>query len=579
MPEALAARQPAVAQRADPQRAAGYPDRQRAPLARGGIDRLQRSIGNRGMMQFLRSAHIQPKLTVGPVDDEYEREADRVADQVMRMPDPASAASAQRSTLRVQRKCVACEARKRQREPHISRKCASCEEAEEEHAVQAKFDAGGPGEASSELDAYIAGSRGGGAPLPSSTRAYFENRFGHDFGGVRVHTGARSVQAASEINALAFATGSDIHFASGRFQPGTPDGDRLLAHELTHTIQQTGGRERVQRRGPVVRPPVRAPAARLGGPTQQDNTLEGMMERARGRNYAERERFQMERPVATLQRGGRAPDFITEEGTRRHSWLGGPGGGGSVDYRVRKFHILDAIEYHASRASTEEDLEAIVNRFIPGVATGYAVTDVGARSRRQRGPFAGGTMIDYLDAPIIAEGLDPNGVQRIEVFEQAARRRAETVPALANSILISRTQRRRGCRLVPTEPSGDDPLSNLYCHAVTNSPYSYRIYIETSQGTATATQRWAEIDALRGNTWYECKCGYEALLTGAARGDGVARAKLDQLDHQVLNHLDIARTCGLEYRYIVSNDRVAEILRDRWFGNVTIEVREFEPCD
>ena len=83
---------------------------------------------------------------------------------------------------------------------------------------------------------------------------------------------------------------------------------------------------------------------------------------------------------------------------------------------------------------------------------------------------------------------------------------------------------------------------------------------------------------LRGNTWYECKCGYEALLTGAARGDGVARAVLAKLDHQVLNHVDIARTCGLEYRYIVSNERVANILRERWFGNVVINVVPFEGC-
>ena len=129
----------------------------------------------------------------------------------------------------------------------------------------------------------------------------------------------------------------------------------------------------------------------------------------------------------------------------------------------------------------------------------------------------------------------------------------------------------------PIAPLGDDPLSALYCHMATGSPYSYRVHIES--GAGTATRRWAEIDALRGNTWYECKCGYEALLTGAARGEAVSRAVLDKLDKQVLNHLDIARTCGFEYRYIVSNERVAEILRNRWFGNVTIDVVPFEPCD
>lgn len=87
------------------------------------------------------------------------------------------------------------------------------------------------------------------------------------------------------------------------------------------------------------------------------------------------------------------------------------------------------------------------------------------------------------------------------------------------------------------------------------------------------TGRWAEIDALRGNVWYECKCAYESLLS-SWRGAGV----LAKLDSQVLNHKHIADACGLDYRYVVSNDRVAEVLRERWFENVRIEVRPWEPC-
>ena len=97
-------------------------------------------------------------------------------------------------------------------------------------------------DASAELATYVQSSRHGGQPLPQAARASFESRFGQDFGGVRVHTGTRAAEAAAEINALAFTTGSEIYFGAGRFSPGTATGRSSLADELTHTIQRTGGR-------------------------------------------------------------------------------------------------------------------------------------------------------------------------------------------------------------------------------------------------------------------------------------------------------------------------------------------------
>jgi hypothetical protein len=94
------------------------------------------------------------------------------------------------------------------------------------------------------LESYIAGSRTGGEPLPASTRAYFEPRFGRDLEDVRLHADDRAAGAAAEIGAHAFTSGSDVYFGAGQLQPGTPRGDRLLAHELTHVVQQTG---RIQR--------------------------------------------------------------------------------------------------------------------------------------------------------------------------------------------------------------------------------------------------------------------------------------------------------------------------------------------
>jgi hypothetical protein len=79
-----------------------------------------------------------------------------------------------------------------------------------------------------------------GQPLDRETRAFMEPRFGHDFGAVRVHTDGKADRSARAVNALAYTVGQDVVFASGRFAPGTGAGNRLLAHELAHVVQQGG---------------------------------------------------------------------------------------------------------------------------------------------------------------------------------------------------------------------------------------------------------------------------------------------------------------------------------------------------
>jgi hypothetical protein len=82
--------------------------------------------------------------------------------------------------------------------------------------------------------------RGGGRPLSDPERSFFEPRLGADFGGVRIHTGSRADEAARSIHADAFTTGRDVVFRSSAYRPGTAEGTRLLAHELTHVVQQRG---------------------------------------------------------------------------------------------------------------------------------------------------------------------------------------------------------------------------------------------------------------------------------------------------------------------------------------------------
>lgn len=82
--------------------------------------------------------------------------------------------------------------------------------------------------------------RSPGKPLDPGTRAFFEPRFGHDFSRVRVHSDERSAEAARAVNARAFTAGRDVVFGKGEYAPGTGEGQRLLAHELAHVVQQEG---------------------------------------------------------------------------------------------------------------------------------------------------------------------------------------------------------------------------------------------------------------------------------------------------------------------------------------------------
>ncbi len=184
----------------------------------------------------------QAKLEVSAPGDSYEQEADHVADQVMRMPDPHGRPG---PTLTVQRYA-----------PAVQRKCAACEEEQEEMStgrvsVQRKEAGHAPlitADAHEQIDS-VRGS--GGEPLPQTVRAFFEPRFGHDFSRVRVYSDGRAAAAARAVNALAFTIKQDIVFGAGQYAPQTAAGKRLLAHELTHAVQQSSapasGRAMLQR--------------------------------------------------------------------------------------------------------------------------------------------------------------------------------------------------------------------------------------------------------------------------------------------------------------------------------------------
>ena len=221
---------------------------------------LQRTAGNQAVSRLIKSGALQAKLRIGQPGDKYEQEADRVADAVMRMPEPG--VQRQVEPEEEEEELLQTKPLVDQITPLVQRQV---EEEEEKEMLQAKSTEDATSEVSYGLESQINAIKGGGRPLGESERAFFEPRFGYDFSHVRVHTDAKADMLNHALNARAFTTGPDIFFQPGAYTPGSSGGGELLAHELTHVVQQTGGG--LQRKLAIQRQETKED--RLGGEVQQ----------------------------------------------------------------------------------------------------------------------------------------------------------------------------------------------------------------------------------------------------------------------------------------------------------------------
>ncbi len=171
---------------------------------------------------------LQAKLPVNTPGDVYEQEAEYVADRVMRMPQP-----------QLQRKCA------------CGGSCPACQTAQphsgHEH-VQTKHVGSNDSGTTAAPPVVHEALGSAGRPLDSSTREFMEARFGHDFSQVRIHAGPPASVAARGVAAQAFTVGEHIAFGDGQYAPAGAAGRHLLAHELTHVLQQRAGAPALQRR-------------------------------------------------------------------------------------------------------------------------------------------------------------------------------------------------------------------------------------------------------------------------------------------------------------------------------------------
>jgi hypothetical protein len=229
---------------------------------------------------------IQPKLTIGQPNDKYEQEADAMAEQVVR--GNAGSTGASLGSPQVQTMCADCaeeqgmqrksaeeepqeeapaiSKKEEEEKPEISKMAAEEEPQEEAPALSKKEQEeekptlqtkpllmrktqNGASVGTPALASQLSSSRGGGQTLPHQTNQEMSQAFGADFSQVRIHTDSRSEEMNQGLSARAFTHGSDIYFNRGEYNPGSTAGKTLLAHELTHVVQQNGakGNNKIQR--------------------------------------------------------------------------------------------------------------------------------------------------------------------------------------------------------------------------------------------------------------------------------------------------------------------------------------------
>ena len=254
------------------------------------------------------------RLSLNTPGDEYEQEADAMAESVMRMSDNANPNFFKPSFSSIYRKCSECE----EEEKQMHRK--------ELNSSDFVF---------TQTENYINSLSGKGQPLTQTEKSLFEPKFGYDFSNVRLHTNLEANKSANDINALAYTSGNNIVFNEGQYIPETYSGKRLLGHELTHVIQQVSDSSKIQREEAAAE--IKCPAS---------YTIEDDVYTAIGEAW---------------KKSGHGGDTVTEQGGRivtdkdkKRVIRTGSGGGGSISLPAEQAGDTTTGTFHTHPYSKSE---------------------------------------------------------------------------------------------------------------------------------------------------------------------------------------------------------------------------------
>jgi hypothetical protein len=533
---------------------------------------------------------LQPKLAIGAINDPLEHEADRVADRVMRMSAPGVSVT------------VA--------PPEVSRKCDACEE--EEGKLQKK-EAGPAGPALGEAPASVHEVlRSQGQPLDAATRAYFEPRFGQDFGRVRVHSDVLAKESARSVNALAYTVGQDVVFGTGQYAPETMAGRKLLAHELAHVIQQEhstnptkltigpsesvleqqGNRATVdvgvgriaadvspsstsglvQRQAPAAEP---EPAAEpVGGvPTSRlypvdPNSSAAEYERSQRYGVTMRaEASSRANPIPVIREGGAPPDFITKSDRPQAEGLGESG---IIRTETYEFHVPDAIEYWTERAANDEEIIMVLRSYMPDVLPALEPHAEPALSE----PLL---LTPLLPTPVdesLIKTVDPGGKYRRAAWSRGLEKRKQRLAAKvlteAENVALGGKKRKEGrCDNKPNAHKGGsdehDRYANYVGFAKGYGPVDGELTWTTPEGVSYSFDTYNPKD--KREVW-EVKTQHEwasplGMATAPYRVPDFS-TRIADIEVQRLKGLYIANRCGLSFKYAFDNCSAYTGFRQQW---------------
>lgn len=317
---------------------------------------LQRTAGNRAvgqiLVQGLQQDHhshlsIQAKLGVGASDDPYEREADHIAATVMQT-SAASVSHIQRQPEEdeemVQRKPLAASIT-----PMIQRQ--DMPEADEKDALIQRSSDGRTAQVEPSVEHSIERARTSGQPLPGDLRTRMEEAFGADFRSVRVHSDAESDRLNRALQARAFTTGHSLFFKRGEYSPDSHEGQRLIAHELTHVVQQQGrsiaGKSRTEKGG--INAPITQPV-HASNVIQRATSLDGPFDDAYAGTLLDESQGRTARSVA-----GHALDHLSEGAIKK---------GRIVPKKLQTMAAVYDARKIASFYTQKADMKAVLTSFL-----------------------------------------------------------------------------------------------------------------------------------------------------------------------------------------------------------------------
>ena len=606
----------------------------RAPISSSAtVDAGSAYGGNQAALRrLLRSRiHLQPKLEIGAVDDPLEHEADRVAEQVLRMPEPDPPSGGTRK---------------------LQRKCAECEE-EEEKKLQRRANSAGALAGQPAPDAVHQVLAQPGRPLDRESRAYFEPRLGIDLGGVRVHDDSDAVQSSRMVGARAYTVGNHIAFAD-RVDPQSQGGMRLLAHELAHVVQQSNGGPKAVSRDDAPAAPAptggSAPSGASAALTSAVDRIAQYRSKATSKlansGLAPEDAAKISRNLATCEASEQQLRGVAQAGNDTQSanvlaafTMAGmrqvfpnltrvqpkpaavattetpdAGGAGVMTYNGifstpierEAERVANELVPSGSFSRTETGRSGVLRRLLDGAdaqQTEQAIQQAGpaivagtgaAVAAAATAPLwvwiavavvvvavvVGVAIWIYTDSDSGPEAKGPQNQPKDQPKTETdtpPQTKTDTVPkeCVDQAAQLSK----RGCgqfeaRVMKPDPR--NPQADVYCHDITGSPCEF--WLDPKGAVAKA-----KFDGIAGNDVIECKCGYDKFLDDLNSDDNFrqrrARTVLDGLISQALSHLRYTDDCGLNYIMYVSSKRLEAWLQDQLGPQIKVVTASSEECD